>query len=448
MNRHIFFWNIMARVGLLIATAFLFVWLAQSMHAEFVFTLVMGSFLIVLQVYLLTRYVLGITRVIEQFVDAIGREETPEIQFDTGKALFQRLKERSNSIKKALNAGRMEKEKDDRILRHVINSAEPAMLCFNELGVVQFMNESGRKLAGKQDLSHLDELKAVNEKLWESLYEVRSGSPRVVRLSRKENAGLRSEQLLSVRLKEVRIFDESYRLFVLQDIQEELHKNESDSWQKIIRVLTHEIMNAVSPMLSLSKSLKSRIGTRDSRENEKLREGLSMIESTGKGLIDFVEEYRRLSLLPPPKKKELELKRALEGVMMMFEEEAREKHIRLQLITEDSGETVFADPQQFALVLLNLLRNAIESFTDERQDKAIHIRTRRIGNRIQLRVEDNGSGIAEELVDQVFVPFFSTKEQGSGIGLSLARQVMNRHDGSIDLESSPGKGTVVSLLFN
>ena len=146
MNSRIFFWNIVARVALLMATIFLFIWFADILRVEFLFTLLVGTFLIILQVFLLTRYVLGITRVIEQFIDAIGKEETPEIQFGTGKALFRRLKEQSNSIKQAMNARRLEKEKDDRILIHVINSADPGLFCFNSRGEVLFLNETARDL--------------------------------------------------------------------------------------------------------------------------------------------------------------------------------------------------------------------------------------------------------------------------------------------------------------
>lgn len=449
MNQQIFFWNILARVGLLIATVFLFIWLAETQLVEFLFTILVGSFLIVLQVYLLTRYVLGIARVIEQFIDALGREETPEIQFGTGKALFRKLKERTNVIKEAMNARRLEKEKDDRILVHVIDLADPGLFCFNGRGEVVFMNESARNLTGNQNLLHMDDIKKANKKLWANLNKARSGTPRVVRLFGGPGCGnvQSSEQLISIRLKEVRIFDESYRLFSLQDIQEELHKNESDSWQKIIRILTHEIMNAVSPMLSLSKSLQQKIDPEKGKKGNKVLDGLKMIESTGKGLLEFVEEYRRLSLLPPPKKKVFQLSGVLEGILLMFEEEARERGIQLSMYLEDPHLEIDADPQQFEMILLNLIRNAMDSFSGRQQEKSIKILGQRVKNLIHIGVRDNGSGIPEELLDQVFVPFFSTKVKGSGIGLSLARQVMNNHEGSIFLESERGKGTELRLVF-
>jgi nitrogen fixation/metabolism regulation signal transduction histidine kinase len=450
MNRHIFFWNIMARIGLLIATAFLLIWLIETQMVEMLFTLIVGIMLLVLQVFLLTRYVAGITRVMEQFIQAIGREETPEIQFGSGKALFQKLKERSNAIKQAMNAQRLEKEKDEQILVHVIDSADPGLFCFNSRGEVIFMNQAARRLIGNREPGQLEDLKGINRKLYVQFKELRSGTPRVVRLARGKEAKdiQKSEQLVSIRLKEVKIFDESYRLFSLQDIQEELHKNESDSWQKIIRVLTHEIMNAVSPMLSLSKSLQQRIKRGGGEDRDKVLDGLNMIENTGKGLLEFVEEYRRLSLLPPPKKKKFKLHAALERILLMFEDEAGDKGIQIGLQMDDPQKEILADAQQFEMIMINLIRNSLDAFTDGQREKSIEIRSQKMDARTHVVVKDNGQGIARELLDQVFVPFFSTKEMGSGIGLSLARQIMNNHEGSIHLESETGLGTEITLVFN
>jgi len=439
----------MLRIALIMATVFLFVWFTETLKVEFIFTLLLGAFLIVLQVVLLTRYVLGITRVIEQFVDAIGKEETPEIQFGTGKALFQKLKERSNAIKQSMNARRLEKEKDERILIHVINSADLGLFCFDSQGKVLFVNDLAKELISRPDLSHMDEIKAHHMKLWETFRKLIPGSPKVLSLAQSQGRDKRKvrEQLVSVRLKEVQIFNETYRLFSLQDIQEELHQNESDSWQKIIRVLTHEIMNAVAPMLSLSKSLQKKIRSDKGQEAEKVLDGLRMIENTGKGLIEFIEEYRRLSLLPPPKREKLGLKDAFGGILLLFDDEAGAKGIQISIDLEDAEIEIYADVHQFEMILLNLLRNSFDSFSDGRNEGHIRIRAQRSEHRVVVKVEDNGKGIAEELLDQVFVPFFSTKEHGSGIGLSLVRQIMNNHEGSIRLESVPGKGTVVSLIF-
>jgi len=449
MSSRIYFWNILARVSLIIATSFLFIWFTQKVQVEFIFILLAGIFLISLQVYLLTRYTLGISRLIEQFIEAVGQEEGPEIQFGTGKVLFRSLKEKSNAIKEAMNQRRLEKEKDDRILVHVINSADQGLFCFNSHGEVVFANQAALAWLSHRSISHMDEIAVINEKLGSALSGLAQGSPLVLRLGPENTGGSKTgaEQLLSVRLKEVKIFEETYKLISLQNIQEELHKNESDSWQKIIRVLTHEIMNAVAPMLSLSKSLQSKLRSGKLSDASKIADGLSMIENTGQGLMTFTEEYRRLSLLPPPKLTRLPLSEALQGIVLLIGSEAEKHKVKVELVEEEKGLEISVDPQQLEMILLNLWKNAVDSFPEGQKDRKVVIRSLSQGGRVWIQVEDNGSGIAPELIDQVFVPFFSTKEQGSGIGLSLSRQIMNNHKGSIHLESSPGHRTVVTLIF-
>jgi len=450
MNSRIFFWNVLVRVALIIATSFVFIWLAESLVAEWLFTVLVGSVLIFLQVVLLTRYILKLSRVMEQFIDAVGNEESPEIRFHTGSALFKDLEERSNSINEGIKTRRLEKEKDDRILIDAINSADFGLFCFSSRGNVLFANEAALGLVSRNKLEHMDQIRLENAKLWETMTQITTGSPRVLRLNRgtEQKKGSEADRLLSIRLKELKIFEKTYRLFSLHDIQEELHKNESDSWQKIIRVLTHEIMNAVAPMLSLTKSLQTRLKTGEKQELGKIADGLRIIETTGKGLMDFTEEYRRLSLLPSPKKEKVGLSAAIEGIILLFEKEAGDLGIKIKKEMESPEVEILVDPLQFEMVMINLLKNAFESFEEEKKDRQVVIHTKLSGNRVVVSVEDNGSGIPEQMADQVFVPFFSTKEQGSGIGLSLARQIMNKHEANIHLESKPGEGTRVSLLFD
>ena len=449
MSSSIFFWNILVRIGLITGTAFLFVWFAHSARWEFIFILLTGTFLLILQVFLLTRYVVGISRIIEQFIEAVGREESPEILFGADNALYRKLKERSNAIKEAMNRRRMEKEKDERILYHVINSADQGLFCFNNSSGLVFANQAAQALVSRKPVRHLEDIIAENQKLGEAFRVLEPGEPRVLRLEAgtDKDEAFSGEQLLSLRMKEVRIFEEVYRLYSLQNIQAELHRKEADSWQKIIRVLTHEIMNAVAPMLSLSKSLQRRFSGSGSEADAKLAEGLRMIESTGQGLMDFTEEYRRLSLLPPPKRKRLSTKAVLEDLRLLIEPEAREQGIQLDIKSKEEGCEILADPLQLEMVLLNLWKNAVESFPEGQGSRQVIIGSRSMDKRVLIELEDNGSGIAPDLIDQVFVPFFSTKEKGSGIGLSLARQIMNNHQGSIHLSSEPGQRTVVTLIF-
>ena len=445
----IFFWNMMFRTGLLILSSLGFVFLIQSLDVELVFTLIIGILVIGLQAILLTRYVLQLGRVMEQFIDSIGLEGSPEIQFNTSGAMFKGLKERSNAIKQGMNAGRLERIRYNQIMDHVINSADMGLLCFYESGEPLFVNRAAMNLLSGHSISHLNGIRSLNKKLWTLISKARPDHPEVIRITSWSDSreGPGREQLFSFRLKEVNIFDETYRLFSLQNIEEELHKNEADSWQKIIRVLTHEIMNAVAPMLSLTKSMQSRIQKQINPETLRIQEGLRVIESTGEGLMKFTEEYRRLSLLPSPKKERIILARAIESVVLLLSQEAREKEIEITTQNPHPGEVIEADKQQLEMVLLNLLKNSFEAMENNDEKRRLKIRIEKEGKRILLKVVDNGLGIPEDLIDQVFVPFFSTKEDGSGVGLSLARQIMNNHGGSIYLESNPRKQTTVTLSF-
>ena len=214
MNSRIFFWNVMARVGLIIATSLVFIWLTESLVVEWLFTLLVGTALIILQVILLTKYILKLSKVMEQFIDAVGNEGSPEIHFHNGSALFKKLEERSNSINEGMKTRRLEKEKDDRILIHAINSADFGLFCFYSSGDVLFANEVALGLISKNELKHFDQIKPVNEKLWEAMIQITSGSHRILRLNPviDRDGDTKTDRLLSIRLKELKIFDETYRL--------------------------------------------------------------------------------------------------------------------------------------------------------------------------------------------------------------------------------------------
>jgi len=449
MDNRIFFWNVMGRITLLILTSFLFIWFVQFVAVELFFTILTGTIIITLQVILLAKYVLSLSQVVEQFVASIGREEIPEIRFKTGRIAFKGLRERSNTIKQSMNRGRLEKEKYNQILIHVVNSADPGMICFKRNGSLLFMNETARSLVFNHEVAHFDDIRSINEKLWKTMRSIVPGTPRVIRLGSPMDRQMdfMREQLFSIRLKEVGILQETYKLFTLHNIQEELHKNETDSWQKIIRVLTHEIMNAVAPMLSMTKSLRNQLADKKKNEPANILDGLKVIESTGEGLIDFTEEYRRLALLPPPKMENFRILDTLKSILLLTETEAKELNVLISLKYEVPDAELNADKKQFEMILLNLLKNSFDALLERKNDRRVEISVLGKGDRMLIEVEDNGTGIPENLIDQVFVPFFSTKEEGSGIGLSLARQIMNNHEGSVYLESLPDVKTIVTLSF-
>jgi two-component system, NtrC family, nitrogen regulation sensor histidine kinase NtrY len=249
----------------------------------------------------------------------------------------------------------------------------------------------------------------------------------------------------------------------LQDIKSELDIHEMDSWQKLIRILNHEIMNSVAPITSLSSTLS---GFYKSGENHKSPEnitpkiisdtirGLDIIEDHGKGLIHFVESYRSLTQLPKPEFIKVNVKEFFERITILinsyFSSENGKYLTRPEIRTSvtPADLNLVADDKLLAQVLINVVKNAQEAFDKSKQGKEISINAARNSEgRVTFTVQDNGPGIDADTLEKIFVPFFTTKESGSGIGLSLSRQIMRLHNGIITCDSTPGKGTTVSMIF-
>jgi signal transduction histidine kinase len=260
---------------------------------------------------------------------------------------------------------------------------------------------------------------------------------------------------LSVKASEFKILDRWIKLVSFQDIKGELDQKELESWQKLIRVLAHEIMNSITPINTLTETMikqnrqyEENIGQSqgDSEHFENMADGLQLIRERGSGLIEFVQKYRHLSKLPTPNLSEIELKGLLSGIAGLFKKEMEEKGLTLSVKVSPDNLTLQADRKLIEQVLINLVKNAMEALS-ETEDAQVQILADKQLESVRIRVVDNGPGIPENIIDQIFIPFFTTKEDGSGIGLSLSRQIMRLHQGTIDIKSIPSQETSIILNF-
>jgi signal transduction histidine kinase len=249
----------------------------------------------------------------------------------------------------------------------------------------------------------------------------------------------------------------------LQDIKSELDMHEMDSWQKLIRILNHEIMNSVAPITSLSSTLSGFFKSGDKeREPEFITpriisdtiRGLNIIEDHGKGLINFVESYRSLTQLPKPEFARVNIKEFFERIMILvnsgFDNDNNKYKVRPLITSSVTPDdiTVVADDKLLALVFVNIVKNSIEAFGEYKEDDFISMNaSRNQDGRVILTIKDNGPGMDADTLEKIFVPFFTTKESGSGIGLSLSRQIIRIHNGSIICDSTLGEGTTFTMLF-
>ena len=254
---------------------------------------------------------------------------------------------------------------------------------------------------------------------------------------------------LSVSVADFKLREVPYKLISFQNIQKELEEKELDAWQKLIRILTHEIMNSVTPITSLASSLNGLMKDKDSvleeEDMEDIRDGMYAIQKRGEGLLHFTETYRSLTKIPPPKFQLVEAQPLLERIHILFKPVLKKYGVELELKLPDKMVVFIADVELIEQVIINLLKNGIEAAREVENPK-IEIRAMKTNEgKTFIEVQDNGKGIKEDVLDKIFVPFFTTKKEGSGIGLSLSRQIMRLHKGNIEVNSVLGKGTVFTL---
>jgi len=257
-----------------------------------------------------------------------------------------------------------------------------------------------------------------------------------------------------LKAKAVRLNDENLMLVVIQDIHQELDEKETDSWMKLIRVLTHEIMNSVSPITSISESVLKHLSNNgaviDINEisNNKLQasvKGLEVIKDQSQGLMNFVQSYRTFLNVPPPNKTLVSAKALLEKIQIL--QKGLGEKTEISILVEPKALEIYCDEKQITQVLINLCKNAIQALATQQEGK-IKLIAKQNSNGIKfIQVWDNGEGIPTSLQEEIFIPFFTTKETGTGVGLSLSRHIMRQHGGSLKLYASVKEGNIFQLDF-
>lgn len=446
-----FLFNIFSRISLIALAAFAVGWSFFSGHSPLV-----GVLLIPLIIYLiinLMNYQNRINERINYFFEAI-RNEDFSLAFPSKKndRIINDLNRNLSGINQYIQQIKIDSNRQEQYFRALIEHVGTGILSYNEKGFVLHANRGLKKMLGMQQFTHLKQLEKIDEKLAAAIGQIQPNDQKLIRFTGKQG----STTLL---IKSGAFINQGERLTLLsiQDINQELDEKELDSWLKLIRVLTHEIMNSIAPVTSLSESLGSyfqKEGKAISPDevNEKMISntirGLEIIREQGKGLINFVDSYRKFTRLPKPDKKLISVNELLEKTALLWQTELSSRKLKITVRLTDKKLYILADEKLISQVLINLLKNAVEALAD-RKDAAIELFAfENSRSQIELVVKDNGPGIPPELMEEIFVPFFTTKESGSGIGLSISRQIMRLHGGSLIAKSVPGKETRFSMLFN
>lgn len=414
------------------------------------FAALLTAIIIVFQLVDIFRFVSQTNRKLTRFLESVKYSDFVSgftADNKLGKS-FKDLNLAFNEVLEAFRKARSEKEEHWQYLNSVVQQVRTGILSFDTEGNIQLINTNARKFIGTNSLQNIDDLIRINPGLHHILKTVRPGRSELYRAS--------EALYLTIQCTDLRIRGADVKLVTLQNIQPELQKQELEAWQNLTRVLRHEIMNSITPISSLTSTLREILDHDLEQKNshyelkseaaEDLKEGLNTIESRSKGLIKFIDAYREYTSLPQPKMTLVRLKDVIEKVAKFMRPELKKARIDFQCECKSDYLTIQADAEMIEQVLINLMKNAVEALSE-----APHPRISLIGeydgSAVLIQVSDNGPGIIGEAVDRIFVPFYTTKRTGSGIGLSLSRQIMQMHNGSLTVQSEPDVRTTFTLRF-
>ena len=345
---------------------------------------------------------------------------------------------------------RSEKEQKEHYLNYVIDNIKVGLIAFDNDWNIEFINNQAKIYLNKKNYK-LVTLNNLERDFVEVFSTIQISESKIIKRIIHDELFY-----LAFSSSEFKMDGKRIRLFAIHDVKTEIESTEVESWQKLTSVLTHEMMNSITPITSLAHAIKNYLKDdtelKDKQEisNELIYdivENADIIESRGKGLLKFINNYRTISKLPKPKLEEINLNTFIQKIIHLFNKELKEKKIEIAFNVTPENLLIIADKGMIEQVIINLIKNSIESSTNT-TDAKIRVRAKfNTNNQTIISVVDNGKGIEPEIMDNIFVPFFTTKENGSGIGLSLSRQIMRLHNGSIMVNSAPNKETTFSLVF-
>jgi two-component system, NtrC family, nitrogen regulation sensor histidine kinase NtrY len=438
--------NIVLRCLLLAATALVSGWFIFSGNNSVPGILIFILFLF--QVIGLIHYLNRTNRQIAFFFDAVKNEDsTLRFPVHSGNKAVNDLNSSLNRINELIKNIRFDLQEQEQYFKAILEHVSAGIIVYNENGIIVLSNDAARNLLDYESLTHINQLMRIDKNLFTAIKDLQPGDQKLVSFS-----GKKQTRQLSVKSTQFKTARENLLLVAFHDVKNEMEVKELESWIKLIRVLTHEIMNSVAPITSLSETiLQYFTGLNGSMPSEKIInntiKGLEVINERGAGLISFVENYRKLTRIPTPEKKPVNLEQLLDNTLTLINASPLGNNIPIAREVVPPDLQVLADKKQISQVLINLMKNSVEALKDM-PGGTIRIRASHTNaGRVQITVADNGPGIPEDLMDKIFIPFFTAKESGTGIGLSLSRQIMLMHGGTLKMESTPGKQTIAILEF-
>ncbi len=443
--------QIIVRVTAIALTIFLFVQLVNQ--KEFALTILLVLTLVIAQVVVLIKLIDRSNQKILDFFEAIKNNDfSTEDEAPAGDPFNKYLHEQFQMVIKKLRKTRLARDERQQYLTTIVQHVGIGLVTFNEKGDIQIINIAAKRLLKIDHLKNINQLNTISEDLVKCFWELKTGGRSLITL---EMGG--DERQLSVYAIELTLGNEPFKLISLQNIHTELEEKEMEAWQKLVRVLTHEIMNSVTPISSLANTVEGEIvGYLDQSEGqpemskedlEDIHLAVQTIQRRSDGLIRFVNDFRSLTHIPQPKFQMVSVAELFDQITVLLKHDMETNQIRFLVNVNPQNLALSIDPELIQQVLINLIKNAVQAL-EERENKIIelHAFQDEKSNTLFI-VKDNGPGIDEEAQSKIFIPFFTTKKSGSGIGLSLSRQILRQHNASISVKSKLEEGTEFILRF-
>ncbi len=411
------------------------------------------TLVLMVQVVDIILYLNRLSKEITRFVSNLSQQDLSE-KFEE-KSLgppFRELYHSLNKVVSELEGIKLEKEAQYNYLQVILGNVPTGIISVRDNDEIVLLNDSARELLKLSEHSSWADVELGHPGLASEINKIRGRGKRLVEV--KVNGALRH---LSVNVSSVRVLGSRYRIISLQDIRTEIEQKEIEAWHKLIQILRHEIRNSVTPIASMSETIlmlvedqlgntrkPAELGEQDLAD---LHSSIRTVHERSERLYQFVEKYRQLTKVPPPENEMVPVQDLFRGMLVLFRKESEPRHIQLLSDRTDDRLAIDADPSLVEQVLINLVKNSMHALEGV-EDGIIKLSAKETNQHVILCVEDNGPGIDPDALQDIFLPFYTTREEGMGIGLSLSRQIMNLHGGILTVDSQPGEKTVFSLVFN
>jgi len=437
--------QIIIRLLLILAIGYTAIYVA--LHTYFWLSSIWLGLICAGMIYLLIHYLESNYKDLSYFLSSLKQDDF--LSLKQGKHSNPNFIESYKIISDTIQRLRAEKETQHTYLETIVKHINLPIICFDANDRVSLINKAANNFFGSDSITSIHYFHHLNKELFQKLKSIETGSRELIKLRLSE----KSIQLF-LSCTQLKMEGELYKIISFQDIKSELEATELEAWQKLIRVITHEIMNSAIPLSNLSALLRQSIDEKEKNQRvylqgedlEDFKGCLQTIENRSKALVNFTKATKSLSQIKEPDFQKISIKELWLGIDKLISPILLKEKIQLVVSLEERLE-LHIDKELIEQVLINLLLNAKEALS-ETNSPQIDVNAFREGDKILIQVLDNGIGIQETELETVFTPFYTSKEKGSGIGLSLSKQIMQLHAGAIQLNSIPNEGTTLSLIFN